>query len=420
VKVKTYVASDHDLDPDMIDRDALYVIEKLTNAGYKAYLVGGSVRDLLVQRQPKDFDISTSAKPEEIKHVFGRQCLLIGRRFRLAHIRFGKKIIELSTFRAGRHEDELITEDNIWGTPEEDVLRRDFTINGLFYDPFKHEVIDYVGGWEDIHKHVLRVIGDPATRFRQDPVRMIRLLKFRARFGFDVDPAAKQALVDCRQEITKSSPARLLEELMRMLESGAATRFFHLMTTSRMLDLIFPALSDALRGKPGNEIYQYLEIVDTIHQNSAKYPLNRSVLVSCLLFPLLEQRIKEHYLDQGEAPHLGEVMLTTTTLIKDFITSAFTHFPRRISSATNFILTNQYRLTPFTKRRHYPTRMFRNKEFDLVLKFLKIRALADQSLMDIYSNWKQKYLHFKKQGEHRKHQHPHPPPRRRKPPGTQR
>ena len=183
------------------------------------------MRDLLLDKKPKDFDISTSAEPEEIKQLF-RSCILIGRRFRLAHIRFGKKILEVSTFRSGDAEnDELILRDNKWGTPEQDVLRRDFTINGLFYDPSTQTIIDYVGGYPDLQKKVLRTIGQPFIRFRQDPVRMLRLIKFQARFGFDVDSAARIALLECRQEIVKSSSARIQEELLRMLESGASEPF---------------------------------------------------------------------------------------------------------------------------------------------------------------------------------------------------
>ena len=180
---KIYSIDEHRLPHEKIDDQAYYVIMKLRNNGHKAYLVGGGVRDLLINVRPKDFDISTSATPEEVKKCF-RNCILIGRRFRLAHVRFGKKIIEVATFRAGETENiDLIVRDNIWGTEEEDVLRRDFTINGLFYDPENHTIIDYVNGYEDIEKKIIRTIGNPSVRFKQDPVRMIRLLKFYARFG---------------------------------------------------------------------------------------------------------------------------------------------------------------------------------------------------------------------------------------------
>lgn len=410
---KVYIDTDHEIDPAMVDRDAVTVIEKLHNAGHQAYLVGGGVRDLLCGVAPKDFDISTSAKPEEIKRVFGRQCILIGRRFRLAHIRFGRKIIEVATFRAGTDGDDLIVEDNIWGTPEEDVMRRDFTINGLFYDPFEQSVIDYVGGWEHIHKRLLVVIGDPAVRFRQDPVRMIRLLKFRARFGFEIDDAAKRALVDCRHEITKSSPARLLEEMLRMLESGSAARFFHLMTASRMLDLVFPELTHFLRGEHGDEVYRYLVLADQLNSQRNR-PLERPVLISCLLFPILELELKREFLDKGEAPHLGEVMVETTSTTKKYVCSAFTHFPRRISSSVNYILADQYRLTPLGSKKHGPSKLFKTREFKMVLDFLKIRAMADRSLAETFEMWDRRYHQFIQDGEHRKHHHHHPPPHRRR------
>ncbi|HEV8052617.1 MAG TPA: polynucleotide adenylyltransferase PcnB, partial [Parachlamydiaceae bacterium] len=188
VQPKIYHATDHDISLALIDPDAIQILKRLKEAGFLAYLVGGSVRDLLVKKQPKDYDISTSARPEQIKQVFQRNCLLIGRRFRLAHIRFGHRIFEVSTFRSGENDSDLIVHDNCWGSPEEDVMRRDFTMNGLFYDPCNHTVIDYVGGWQDIHNNLLKTIGDPVVRFKQDPVRMIRLLKFQSRFDFKIDP----------------------------------------------------------------------------------------------------------------------------------------------------------------------------------------------------------------------------------------
>lgn len=257
-----YPKEEHGIELDSIDPKALYILEKLCHAKYTAYLVGGGVRDLLLKKKPKDFDIATSAKPEEIKKVFPN-ALLIGKRFRLAHVRFGKKVIEVSTFRAGNIENEdLIVEDNVWGSPEEDALRRDFTINGLFYESGKQVVIDYVGGYLDLQKKCLRAIGQPYLRFKQDPVRMIRCLKFEARYGFEVDEKARFALIDCKAEITKSSQARVLEELLRMLESGAAHAFFKLMTDHGLLQQLLSAITDFIEHPTGNEIYAYLQEVD--------------------------------------------------------------------------------------------------------------------------------------------------------------
>lgn len=403
---KIFLTSDHDIDPALIDPDAISVVKRLRDAGFTAYLVGGSVRDLLIKKSPKDYDISTSALPEQIKQLFQRQCILIGRRFRLAHIRFGHKILEVSTFRSGDNESDLIVHDNQWGTPEQDVLRRDFTINGLFYDPETHSVIDYVGGWDDIHKHVLRTIGDAETRFKQDPVRMIRLLKFRARFGFEIDPECRKALVSCREEIMKSSPARILEEFFRMLESGASAPFLHLMNESGILGLLFPALSQYLRGAHGKEIYRYLTSADKINRADLKKPLDRSVLASCLLYPILENEVKTQFIDKNITPHVGDIMLLSSGIIKNFVISSFSHFPRRISAAMGFILTTQYRFTPPSQKKHHSPRLLRNSEFDGALKFLKIRAVVDEKVIEDYVNWKNLYKQTERHGERRGHSHP--------------
>lgn len=383
---KIYHASEHDIDSKLIDHEAAYIISKLKESGHSAYLVGGSVRDLLIKKVPKDFDISTSAQPEQIKQIFHRNCLLIGRRFRLAHIRFGRKIFEVSTFRAGENDSDLILHDNVWGTEEEDVKRRDFTINGLCYDPASHSVIDYVGGWEDIHQGILRTIGPPEVRFKQDPVRMLRLLKFRARFGFNIESEARQALVNCRHEILKSSPARILEELFRMLESGASAPFFHLMQESGLLKLLLPSLSKELQDSESKAIYLLLASADKLQQNK-RTPLDRGVLLACLLYPLLVREIEICRKANGALPHLGEITIMAASIIKTFVTMSFTHFPRRISSTAAFILVNQFRLTPLTNRRHHRGKILHHKEFELAVVFLKLRVQIDPQLTEIYQSW---------------------------------
>jgi poly(A) polymerase len=406
VQPKIYPVNEHEIDQNLIDPDALLIINKLRDAGHIAYLVGGGVRDLLLKRCPKDFDISTSAFPEQVKQVFHRNCILIGRRFRLAHVRFGHKVIEVSTFRSGENDSDLILHDNKWGSAQEDVLRRDFTINGLYYDPSSHTIIDYVGGWEDIKKQILRTIGNPTIRFKQDPVRMIRLLKFRARFNLEIDSESHKALINCREEITKSSPARVLEEIFRMLESGASAPFFLLMTEAGLLELLFPTLTHFLGGKYGNEVYRFLESADKINQVNLKNTLDRSILIACLLFPILENEIQMQYLAKDIMPHIGEVMELTSTLLKAFMTSSFSHFPRRISTTAGFILATQYRLTPLTGKRHIRPKLFRIKEFQFALKFLKLRAIVDEKHLESYSSWSNLYRNHEKHGERRHH----PPP----------
>lgn len=401
-----YHATDHDIDHKLIDRDALQVIERLRHAGFHAYLVGGSVRDLLLKKEPKDFDISTSASPEQVKKIFNRQCLLIGRRFRLAHIRFGPKIIEVATFRAGDNESDLIVQDNIWGSEEEDVLRRDFTMNGLFYDPLTHTVIDYVGGWKDIHSHIIRTIGMPEIRFKQDPVRMIRLLKFQARFGFIPTDDTLQALLQSRHEITKSSPARVLEEILRMLESNAAAPFFEKLHETHLLELLLPFIAKAFDTK-GKEILQFLAAADYINKKSPKFPIERPVLTSCLLFPILEEELQKKYLDKGHTPHLGEIISTISDIHRTFILSSFSHFPRRISAIMAYILSTQYRLIPLkNKKVHYP-RLFRIKEFPLALRLLKIRASVHHNLQTAYINIRENFRQFLRNEEKKAHTKKH-------------
>ena len=386
-----YPFEQHRLVIDKVDPDALFVMQRLQDAGFVAYLVGGSVRDLLLEKTPKDYDISTSAKPEEIKKLF-RNCILIGKRFRLAHIRFGRKILEVSTFRSGDPQsDELIIRDNKWGSPEEDVLRRDFTINGLFYDSSTQTIIDYVGGYPDIEKKYLRTIGQPFIRFKQDPVRMIRLLKFQARFGFDIDQETRVALLESRHEIIKSSPARILEELLRMLESGSAEPFFRLMTEHGMLQLLMPLMGDYLESQEGQEIYSYLSEVDTNFHEPHAPILDRPILLSCLVLPILQKRIQTRFIDREKHPHLGEIQNETHELI-DEIFRPFFHLPRRLRIGIAGIATAQYRLTPIEKRKVRRLRIPNDPDFASALKFLQIRSCIEPGLQKVWEEWNEAYV----------------------------
>lgn len=387
---KIYPADEHEIDPSHIDPDAMTVLRRLSEGGFTAYLVGGGVRDLLTKKRPKDFDISTSATPEEIKDIFKRQCLLIGRRFRLAHIRFGRKVIEVSTFRSGESDSELIVRDNKWGTPEEDVLRRDFTINGLFLDPIEHHVIDYVGGWKDIHEGVIRAIGDPVVRFRQDPVRMLRLVKFRARFDFAIDPKTEEALKATRDEITKSAPARILEELLRMLESGSAERFFKLMKSYKLLEPLLPWLAHYIEESGGDKLYAYLQAADAMNRGSKGPPLHRAVLGACLIYPILIQEVRERYLSKEIQPHLGQIQDLIASVVEGIARSSFSHFPRRLVSQISLVLFTQFRFTPLNHRSGRK-RISPLSEFHLPLAFFKIRTLVNEQLVPDYRIWKELY-----------------------------
>jgi len=235
--------------PHLMDPDALKVVRRLQSHGHEAYLVGGCVRDLLLEVTPKDFDVATSATPRQVKRLF-RNCRIIGRRFRLAHIIFkGRKIIETATFRCAPRQKEgaegeelIIWQDNEFGTAEEDAYRRDFTINGLFYDPVAGEVIDFLDGVKDVTARVIRTIGDPGTRLPEDPVRIIRAIKFAVRLDLDISPSTVRGMVEHRGLIASCSVARVLEEIYRMLGGGKAEPGVRMMHRYGVLPVLFPEL----------------------------------------------------------------------------------------------------------------------------------------------------------------------------------
>jgi poly(A) polymerase len=301
-----------------IDPDAVKVLKRLTRHGYDAYLVGGGVRDLLLGRSPKDFDIATSARPNEVRRLF-RNCRIIGRRFRLAHILFGAgKIIEVATFRRdptqreggavvfdedggdqpslwpapkdrGDDADLLIRHDNVFGLPHEDAIRRDFTINGLFYDLEREEVIDYVGGVRDLREGVVRTIGEPDVRFREDPVRILRAIKFSARLDLGISADVYDAMVDLRDELSRSAPPRVLEEILRLLRGGAAERSMYLAWDVGALCVVLPELTAHIEDQAdGAELlWERLRAVDLM-QADGRLPSDTVMIAALLQGPLQE------------------------------------------------------------------------------------------------------------------------------------
>lgn len=255
-----------------IDQDALRVLYRLSDAGFTAYLVGGGVRDLLLGRVPKDFDVATNAHPKEIKRLF-RNCFLVGKRFQLARIVFGRKVIETSTFRRSPvnsderlETDELYQrEDNTFGTPEEDAWRRDFTVNGLFYDIKSFAIIDYVGGLRDIERKTLRSIGDPNIRFREDPVRMLRAVRLAARTDFRIDWASRRAIKRHCNDITKASVPRLVEEIMRLFAYRSAEKSFRMLLEYGLLEILMPHLHEFINSTGGKRspLWNYLRALDS-------------------------------------------------------------------------------------------------------------------------------------------------------------
>ncbi len=239
--------SEHPISRKNISDNALKVLYRLQQAGFKAFLVGGGVRDLLLGRQPKDFDAVTDARPNEIRRLF-RNSRIIGRRFRLVHVFFKDSVVEVSTFRRNPDPEEqegapgelLITSDNTFGSPAEDAFRRDFTVNAIFYNIADFSVVDYVGGIEDLEQRVIRVIGDPLVRFREDPVRMLRACEFAARLGFGIERSTQEAIQELSREIEKASPARMTEEVIQLLRCGHSGRALQWMLELGLLEPILP------------------------------------------------------------------------------------------------------------------------------------------------------------------------------------
>lgn len=299
----------HPISRQNIDPDALKVLYRLYREGHTAYLVGGGVRDMLLGRSPKDFDVATSARPSQIKKLFKRSCRLVGKRFRLAHVCFGRdKIIEVSTFRrtpdteSGARESETgnddgyISSDNTFGTPEQDALRRDFTINSMFYNIGDFSLYDYCGGMRDLHDRVIRTIGDPQVRFREDPVRMIRAIKFCARLGFRMDAATWQGITDNCAALAKASVARVQEEIRRLLESHCALRSFDLLDESGLLEQMIPELSSYLdragQGEvqddpEGELLWGLLDLLDKHIDEIEGREERRNLAIKVLMLPLV-------------------------------------------------------------------------------------------------------------------------------------
>lgn len=295
--------SRHDapLDEEAIDEDAAKVVRRLERAGYQAYLVGGCVRDLLLRGRPKDFDVATSARPDDVRALF-RNCRIIGRRFRLAHVLFaGGKVVEVATFRRNPTESEiddeddlLIRSDNVFGEAHEDALRRDFTINALFYDLDRRQVLDWCGGMPDILARNIRTIGEPAVRFREDPVRILRAIKFAARLDLGIDPQVYDAMVAQRAELARAARPRIFEEILRLMRAGAAHRSMWLLWEIGAMAILLPELSAFLddeeaTGGGSARFFKKMSLLDAHTKESGA--LDDIVLMTTLLYEPLEEAI---------------------------------------------------------------------------------------------------------------------------------
>lgn len=373
-----------------LDQDALRVISRLQRNGYEAYLVGGCVRDLLLGRKPKDFDVATAAHPRQVKRLFanGR---IIGRRFRLVHVAYGSHIIETATFRRApvqreSDEDLLITEDNEYGTAREDAQRRDFTINALFYDAINHRVIDYVGGLDDLEAGVLRTIGDARVRMAEDPVRILRAVKFATRLGFRIDEGTWIAMCELAPELARSAKPRVLEEILRLLRSGTSLGAFRMLRACGALRVILPQVDDFLgpRDDPdptvhdrADSYWRLLEALDSeIHAGHQATP---ALAVAVLYLRLIERDA----LVRGREP--GDLAQSAADLLEPFALAM--RLSRRDSGRAQRIIAQQRRFTQVASKRFSPLLFIRSDEFAESLQLFKLRSMAWGQGWDLYDAW---------------------------------
>jgi poly(A) polymerase len=387
---------------DQIDPEAAKVVSRLARSGFAAYLVGGCVRDLLLGRKPKDFDIATSATPSEIKALF-RNCRIIGRRFRLAHIFFGQKIIETATFRAnprevdaddegaldseqGHGDNELyIRRDNVFGSAEEDARRRDFTINGLFYDLDGDQVIDYVDGLPDLERRTVRTIGDPDVRFREDPIRILRALKFAARLNFEIEPATYAAILQHKGEIAKCAPPRVLEEIYRLLRGGAARRSLELLQATGVLTVLVPELHRMLAQEGDHvgaeRLIQTLDAIDALVRGG--YNPSNALLVCALIAPFVFDQLFEI---DGDAAQNRDAIAIIEQLAEPIVLSM--RVSRRDAERARQILVAERRLGPSKKRRGRPMALVRRDWFpDALQLFELMHPHAEGEVADEIARW---------------------------------
>jgi poly(A) polymerase len=380
--------SNHPISRRRIPENVLKVLYRLHRSGYRAYLCGGSVRDLLMGRTPKDFDIATDAHPAEIRRLF-RNSRIIGRRFRLVHVIFQDMIVEVATFRReperGNEEtgDILVTDDNTFGSPLQDARRRDFTINGLFYNIADFSVLDYIGGLDDLHEKRVRVIGEPDVRFREDPVRMMRAIEFASRLGFEIEPATYEAILRHRADILKASPPRVSEEILELLRRGWSRGALRLMVETQLLEPLLPEVYNAIAGDRAPYFWKMLEVLDRTVQSGRK--VSDPVSLSVLLLPWIVQELEmEEQRRQGRM-RIGEVLLFIRDLVQPVC--ARMSLPAGTRHQIEQALETFWRLLEPPSDRRAQFRFVYREPFSDALALLELFALSSGRYVEQFRQW---------------------------------
>lgn len=389
--------SEHSISRANIDRNALKVLYRLNKAGYAAYLVGGGVRDLSLGREPKDFDVATDARPEEVKRLF-RNCRLIGRRFRLAHVFFGREIIEVATFRAlhkpGEEvgdkarvlQDGRLLRDNVFGTIEEDALRRDFTVNALYYRIADFALVDYVGGMDDLQRGVLRLIGDAEVRYREDPVRMLRAARFAAKLGFRMHPETAEAIPSMAHLLSHIPPARLFDEVLKLFLTGVGVEVFECLRHYGLFGYLFPDTEDVLAQDELGRAPGFLSraLANTDSRIAEGKPVTPAFLFAALLWPPITQRLAGGPESNNEGP-VGVIQAAADEVLGHQLHTVT--IPKRFSIPMREIWSLQPRFEQRAGKR--ALRLLSHPRFRAAYDFLLLRAEAGEVDTELAHWWTQ-------------------------------
>ncbi len=379
-------SSDHTIDPAMLHPAAVDVTRQLQAAGYEALLVGGCVRDLLLGMAPKDYDVATDATPEQVARVF-RRARIIGRRFRIVHVRAGREVIEVTTFRrapddeGGQTEQGRILADNEWGDLDSDALRRDFTVNALYYDPLTNEGIDHVDGLVDLENRVLRVIGDPRQRFAEDPVRMVRAVRFMAKLGFDLAPETAAALAECRNLLAGVPPARLFDEVLKLFHYGHGMRAAELLQAHGMLSLLFPVLAPWLE----DDATVPAIVIRALENTDARVNEGKAVISPFLFAALLWPPVRERFdaLRSSGRPAIEALHRASDHVVAE--ECAAVAVPRRVSSVTREIWELEHRLAD--RRPRAVKGLLENRRFRAAYDFMMLRNAVGERDAELCQWW---------------------------------
>ena len=377
-----FSANKFNFETDSLSKNALSVISRLHKKKFKAYIVGGGIRDLIEGIIPKDFDIVTDCEPKQIRKLF-KNSRIIGRRFKLVHITFPNEVIEVTTFRSGEdpksdsiqiNDKGRIIRDNKWGTQEEDALRRDLTINSIYYDPFSEEIVDYTGGIKDLENKKIKLIGDAEKRIVEDPVRILRVIRFAAKLNFEIDLEIKNAITKHKNQLLEMSSARIYEEIIKMFLTGHAQKTYQLLQEYDLFDLLFPHIENSK--EDFNEFYEnaFKNTDQRIEENKK---LNTGFLFATLLWPkiYLKSGISERIKYKSFYRNIASVLQKQQNI---------TAIPRRYSSFIRDIWMNQIRFKKMSKK---SINFTNNMRFRASYDFLLLRNSLEKNLETVINWW---------------------------------